>query len=116
VLALDLLKGVIVGIVMGIGFVLYENSQRAVVAERDDAGVWRMRFRRDGTFVSKPGIVSTLDEVDDGETVEIDGEGEYIDHDVKEVLATFVEDAHHRNITVTIRGIDLADVKGGGGH
>ncbi len=116
VLALDLLKGVIVGIVMGIGFVLYENSKRAVVAERDEAGVWRMRFRRDGTFVSKPGIVSMLDEVDDGETVEIDGEGEYIDHDVKEVLATFVEDAHHRNITVTIRGIDLADVKGGGGH
>ena len=32
VLALDLLKGVIVGIVVGIGFVLYENSKRAVVA------------------------------------------------------------------------------------
>ena len=46
-----------------------------------------MRFRRDGTFVSKPGIVSTLDEVDDGEEVVIDGTGEYIDHDVKEVLA-----------------------------
>jgi MFS superfamily sulfate permease-like transporter len=93
VLALDLLKGVIVGIIIGIAFVLYENSKRAVVAERDGAGVWRMRFRRDGTFISKPGIVSTLDEVDDGEQVVIDGTGEYIDHDVKEVLATFVEDA-----------------------
>ena len=36
VLALDLLKGVIVGIVVGIMFVLYENSKRAVVAVRDD--------------------------------------------------------------------------------
>jgi MFS superfamily sulfate permease-like transporter len=116
VLALDLLKGVIVGIVMGIAFVLFENSKRAVVATRDDAGVWQMRFRRDGTFVSKPGIISTLDQVDDGETVVIDGTDEYIDHDVKEVLATFIEDAEHRNITVTVRGIDLTHAQGGGGH
>lgn len=116
VLALDLLKGVIVGIIVGIGFVLYENSKRAVVAVRDDSGVWRMKFRRDGTFVSKPGIVSTLDEVDDGEQVVIDGAGEYIDHDVKEVLATFVEDARHRNIRVTLVGIDLSHAQAGGGH
>jgi MFS superfamily sulfate permease-like transporter len=116
VLALDLLKGVIIGIVTGIMFVLYENSKQAVVAVKDDAGIWRMRFRRDGTFVSKPGIVTVLDEVDDGESVIIDGTGEYIDHDVKEVLATFVADAHHRNITVTVIGIDLKDAHGGGGH
>lgn len=116
VLALDLLKGVIVGIFVGITFVLYENSKRAVVAVRDETGTWRMRFRRDGTFVSKPGIVSTLDEVDDGERVIIDGSGEYIDHDVKEVLATFMADAKHRNINVTLVGIDLTHAQAGGGH
>ena len=116
VLALDLLKGVIVGIFIGIVFILYENSKRAVVATRDAAGIWQLRFRRDGTFLSKPGIVSTLDQVDDGEVVVIDGADEYVDHDVKEVLATFIEDAHHRNITVTVLGIDLTDVKGGRGH
>ena len=116
VLALDLLKGVVVGIVVGIMFVLYENSRRAVIAERDASGVVRMRFRRDGTFVSKPGIVSTLDDVDDGETVVIDGNGEYIDHDVKEVLATFIEDARHRNVKVSLVGIDLGMAKAGGGH
>jgi MFS superfamily sulfate permease-like transporter len=116
VLALDLLRGVIVGIVIGIGFVLYENSKRAVLAERDETGAWLMRFRRDGTFVSKPGIVSTLDEVDDGERVVIDGTGEYIDHDVKEVLATFIQDAKHRNISVTLVGIDMSHAQAGGGH
>lgn len=115
VMALDLLKGVVVGILVGIGFVLYENAQRAVVAERTD-GVLRLRFRRDGTFVSKPGIVAALDDVDDGETVIIDGTGEYLDHDVKEALATFIDDAHHRNITVTLVGIDLGLAKAGGGH
>ena len=116
VLALDLLNGVVIGILMGIAFVLYENSKRAVVAVRDDSGGWQLRFRRDGTVVSKPGIVSVLDEVDDGETVVIDGSGEYIDHDVKEVLARFVEDAQHRDINVTIVGIDLSTAKGSGGH
>ncbi len=116
VLALDLLKGVIVGIVMGIVFVLYENSKRAVVAERDDVGRWKMRFRRDGTFVSKPGIVSALEDVKDGEEVLIDGTGEYIDHDVKEVIATFMQDAVHRKIKVTVVGIDLAQAQPGGGH
>ncbi len=116
VLAFDLLKGVIVGIVIGIGFVLYENSRRAVLAEKDARGVWRLRFRRDGTFVSKPGIVDVLDEVDDGETVVIDGGGQYVDHDVKEVLANFVADAAHRRISVSIVGIDMTHAQAGGGH
>ncbi|MEQ1730008.1 MAG: SulP family inorganic anion transporter [Vicinamibacterales bacterium] len=116
VLALDLLKGVIVGIVMGIMFVLYENSRRAVIAERDGSGVLRMRFRRDGTFVSKPGIMTALEGVGDGDVVVIDGTGEYIDHDVKEVLATFIADAHHRDVKVSLVGIDLGLAQVGGGH
>ncbi|MGE3707520.1 MAG: SulP family inorganic anion transporter [Vicinamibacterales bacterium] len=115
VLALDLLKGVIVGILVGVGFVLFENSKRAVVATRVD-GVLRMRFRRDGTFISKPGILTALDDVDDGETVIIDGGGGYIDHDVKEVLATFMEDAKHRKINVSLVDIDLGLARAGGGH
>ena len=116
VLALDLLKGVIVGIVVGIGFVLFENSRRAMVANRDGDGTWQLRFRRDGTFISKPGIVTVLDEVADGDRVVIDGTGEYIDHDVKEVIATFLADASHRNIQVTVHGIDLSMAQGSGGH
>jgi len=116
VLALDLLKGVIVGIVVGIMFILYENSRRAVIAERDGNGVLRMRFRRDGTFVSKPGIMTALEGVGDGDVVVIDGTGEYIDHDVKEVLATFIADAHHRDVKVSLVGIDLGLAQVGGGR
>lgn len=116
VLALDLLKGVIIGIVVGIAFVLYENARRTVVAERKGDGTLRMLFLRDATFVSKPTIASALADVDGGETVVIDGTGEYVDHDVKELLATFIEDAQHRNIKVTLAGIDLGYAKAGGGH
>ncbi len=52
----------------------------------------------------------------DGETVVIDGTHEYIDHDVKDVLATFIEDAEYRSITVTVHGIDLTHAQGGDGH
>lgn len=116
VLVRDLLQGVIIGIIAGVAFVLYENAKRALVAERDADGVWQLRFRRDGTFVSKPGIMTTLEAVADGERVVIDGTGEYIDHDVKELLATFIEDAARRRIHVTVRGIDLRLAEAGGGH
>jgi hypothetical protein len=48
--------------------------------------------------------------------VVIDGTGEYIDHDVKEVLATFLSDAPRRNILATVTGIDLSMASMGGGH
>jgi hypothetical protein len=48
--------------------------------------------------------------------VVIDGTGEYIDHDVKEVLARFVEDAKQRDVKVTLMGIDLSHASASGGH
>lgn len=116
VLALDLLKGVIVGIIVGIGFVLFQNSRGAIVKSVDPNGATVLRFRRDGTFLSKPSIVAALEEIADGERVVIDGTGEYIDHDVKESLATFIADAPRRNILVSVNGIDLSMASVGGGH
>lgn len=116
VLALDLLKGVIVGIVVGIAFVLYQNSRGAIVQERSPSGQVLLRFRRDGTFLSKPAIVELLEAIPDGECVRIDGTGEYIDQDVKEVLAAFLADAPRRSILVTVTGIDLSMATPGGGH
>lgn len=113
VLGLDLLRGVIIGILAGICFVLYQNARGAVVTSRSEQGPLTVRFRRDGTFVSKPSIVSTLQAIPEGEDVLIDGTGEYIDHDVKEVLATFIDDAPRRRITVSVRGVELPAVTAG---
>lgn len=116
VLALNLLEGVIVGIIVGAVFVLYQNANGAVAVERGDDGAHRVRFRRDGTFVSKPGLMRALDAVQAGERVVIDGTGEYIDHDVKEALAGFVRDAPRRKIHVDLVGVDLAGASADGGH
>jgi MFS superfamily sulfate permease-like transporter len=116
VLALDLLKGVIVGIIIGVLFVIHQNAKGAVVITREDDGAVRLRFRRDGTFVSKPGILAALESVKDGERVVIDATGEYIDHDVKEMIAGFMADAPSRQVYVELRGLDMKGVAAGGGH
>jgi MFS superfamily sulfate permease-like transporter len=116
VLYFDLLKGVIIGIVVGIGFVLFQNARGAIVKTQDPNGATVLRFRRDGTFLSKPTIVSALASIQDGERVVIDGTGEYVDHDVKEVIATFLADAPRRDILVSVKGIDLSMATVGGGH
>lgn len=116
VLALDLLKGVIAGIFVGILFVLHQNARGAVLQEREPSGQLLLRFTRDGTFLSKPTIVQMLSSIPDGERVHIDATGEYIDHDVREVLAIFVAEAPRRNILVTVTGVDLSTVAPGDGH
>ena len=114
ILATDLLKGVIVGIVVGIFFVLRQNATGAIIDERDGDGTRVLRFRRDGTFITKPTLVGMLDTVQDGEQVVVDGSGEFVDHDTKEALAQFVSDAPSRGVKVQLRGIDLAGAAPGG--
>lgn len=116
VLVTDLLKGVIVGIVVGVGFVLFQNSRGAVVTTREPNGEVLVRFRRDGTFLSKPGILAALAAIPNGASVRIDGTGEYIDHDVKEMIATFLDEAPRREIVAHVQGIDLSMASAGGGH
>lgn len=116
VLTTDLLKGVIIGIFVGIAFVLYQNAQGAITTSREPDGELLLRFRHDGTFVSKPGILATLAAIPDGERVVIDGTGEYVDHDVKEMLASFLEEAPRRDIMVSVKGIDFSLATAGGGH
>lgn len=111
----DLLVGVCIGVVVGVLFVLRQNASGAVVTEIESAGV-RVRLRRDGTFVTKPSLQAALDQVPDGGQVTVDATGEYVDHDVKELLATFAKDAERRRIRMELRGVDLAGVAGGGGH
>jgi len=116
VLALDLLKGVIIGIVVGVFFVLRQNLIGAIEQRKESDGSITIRFLRDITFLSKPALMNLLDELDDGIQLKIIGTGEYVDHDTKESLATFLEDAHTRNIQVQLVDIDLKGASAGGGH
>ncbi len=115
VLATDLLKGVILGIIVGVVFVLHQNAQGAVVCEEQPDGQIRVRFRRDGTFLVKPALVTVLAGIERDRHVVIDASGEYVDHDVKEAIAGFLADAPSRGIQAHVHGVDMGGV-GAGGH
>ncbi|MCA9490428.1 MAG: SulP family inorganic anion transporter [Myxococcales bacterium] len=110
----DLLVGVIIGVLVGIAFVLRQHA-RGVVALTMENGEITVRLRRDGTFVAKPAIQAALEQVPDDARVVFDATGEYVDHDVKELVAEFSIDAARRGVEVETRGFDLSAV-GAGGH
>ncbi|MCB9700204.1 MAG: SulP family inorganic anion transporter [Alphaproteobacteria bacterium] len=110
----DLLVGVIIGVLVGVAFVLRQNS-RGVVSLTMQNGEITLRLRRDGTFVAKPAIQAALEQVPDDARVVFDATGEYVDHDVKELVAEFSIDAARRGVEVETRGFDLSAV-GAGGH
>lgn len=116
ILATDLLEGVIIGIVLGVFFVLRQNSRNAIVQDVEADGTVVLRFRRDATFISKPALVAMLGAIRDDERVLVDATGEFVDHDVKEVLAIFAQDAPSRGISVILRGVDLSTAQPGTGH
>jgi hypothetical protein len=73
-------------------------------------------LRRDGTFLIKPTLVEMFDNIPSGARVAFDASGEPVDQDVREALASFVDDARNRDIEVRLVGVDLAGARPGGGH
>jgi MFS superfamily sulfate permease-like transporter len=114
VLATDLLKGVIFGVVLSLGFMLHQNTKGAIVKSVDDDGTIRLSFRRDATFLTKPQMMTELEGVPDNGAVVVDTSGEYVDLDAKEALAQFIQDAKARGIRAEVHGVTLPSQVSGG--
>ena len=116
ILATDLLQGVIIGMVVGVFFVLRQNSRNAIEKSDTADGSLLLKFRRDGTFISKPALITMLNGIEDNRSLVLDATNEFVDHDLKEVITGFMEEAPSRGITVSLRGLDLSAASPGGGH
>ncbi len=116
VLATDLLKGVVIGVVVGVLVALRKTAKTCLERTTQPDGSIFLRLRRDGTFIIKPTLVEAFDKIPSGARVIFDASGEPIDQDVREAIAGFVEDALHRDIQVSLVGVDLAGATAGGGH
>ena len=104
ILATDLLKGVIIGIVVGLFFVLRSNFRTAVMVVHDD-NRYLFRLRKDVSFLNKPIIKNKLELVPANASVFIDASrADFIDRDVAEVIEDFQKHAHLKNIRVEIKG------------
>ncbi|MBO9658854.1 MAG: SulP family inorganic anion transporter [Chitinophagaceae bacterium] len=103
ILATDLLKGVIIGIGVGLFFAFRSNFRSAVFVVNDQ-NKFLFRLRKDVSFLNKAIIKRKLEEVPEGSYVFIDTtRADYIDRDVIETIEDFMIAAPLKNIEVELR-------------
>jgi len=103
ILATDLLKGVIIGCVVGLFFVIRSNFKLAVLVV-SDANRYLFRLRKDVSFLNKPIIKNRLEKVPANSYVLIDAtRADFIDKDIIEVIEDFLKHAPLKGITVELK-------------
>lgn len=113
VVATDLLKGVALGIIISIIFVLRGNLKRAYSfkkEEYEDGDVIHIDLAQEVSFLNKAAIKSTLSEIPENSKVIINAhDTEYIAHDVLDLIREFKETrAIDENIKVKLKGFKKA--------
>lgn len=109
VVATDLLKGVALGIIISIIFVLKGNLKRAYnfkKEEYENGDIIHIDLAQEVSFLNKAAIKDTLSEIPENSKVIINAEDtEYIAHDVLDLIREFKETrAIDENIKVELKG------------
>lgn len=103
----DLLKGIALGTVVGIGYVLYTNFQSALRVARKGKEV-RIDFDKELYFLNKPQLKEALGGLEPGDNVIIDGSrAPFIDQDIYNMLHDYQETARVQGIGYELRNIVL---------
>ncbi len=103
ILFTDLLKGIIIGLIVGLYFVLRSNYKSAVFIVNDN-NKFLFRLRKDVSFLNKPGIKRKLEQIPANAFVIIDiTRADFIDKDIIDTINEFNEHAHLKNIKVEIK-------------
>lgn len=103
ILLTDLLKGIMVGCVVGLFFVMRSNFRSAVFVVHDHKN-YLFRLRKDVSFLNKPIIKRKLSKVPDDSFVLIDAtRADFLDKDVIEVIEDFMISAPLKNIRVELK-------------
>lgn len=114
----DLLKGIIVGMVVSMFFILRNNYRRAYYSTKeiiDEKKHIIVELDSDLTFLNKGSIAHMLDKLPKNSNVTIDGTKSHtFDIDVIEMIHDFKLTAEHKNIKLTL--VNIPEFKGALGH
>ena len=101
----DLLKGVLIGLAVGVFFVIRANSFAAMtVVSQDDFHL--LRFNKDITFVHKAELKEKLAAIPKNSTLIIDGSRAlHLDRDAFDVLDDFQQTAQFKGITIELKNL-----------
>lgn len=121
----DLLKGVALGIVISILFILRGNLKRAYRFRKEkfeDGDVIRIDLAQEVSFLNKAAIKTTLSQIPENSRVVINASDTvYIAHDVLDLIQEFATiRASEENIKVKLKGFkkayELEDIEDNGNH
>lgn len=112
----DLLTGIGIGMAVAIFFILKNSYEVSHLIEKekmpDGKERYHMVLAEEVTFLNKGNIMQSLRRIPEGSELVIDyTKSAVIDHDVKELIEDFRENAHSKNITLTIKEISESEAK-----
>jgi len=115
ILLTDLLKGIGIGMVVAIFFILRSNLKTDYqLSYEENNGVKKVRLvlAEDVSFLNKGSIGKALKKFERNSWVIIDGsKSKYIDHDIIEIIRDFTINANTRDICVEIIDIPTLETK-----
>ncbi len=108
ILISDLLKGVAIGLVVGLFFVIRANFHAAMTLTRDGKN-YLLRLQKDVSFLNKALLRSYFDSIEQGSYLIIDGtRAQFVDNDILETIYDFSAAAKDDGITVELRNFSGA--------
>lgn len=109
ILFTDLLKGISIGMVVSVFFILRNNYKQPyyyMESEFQGKKIITLELPKDVTFLNKGSIKHALEEMPDNATVIIDGsQARNIDLDVLEIINNFKEGSTFKNIKLQLKSI-----------
>ncbi len=107
----DLLKGISLGMLVAIFYILRTNYRRDYKFHQDskvEGGLITITLSEHVTFINKGSIALKLSNIENGASVVIEGkDAHFIDLDVLEILYDFKENSIQKNINVQFKNIPL---------
>ena len=105
ILATDLLKGMAIGMAVGLFFVLRANYHAAVTLTRDGKN-YLLRLHKDVSFLNKAPLRNCLERIEEGGYLIIDGtKASFIDQDILETLQDFIKAANDDGVKVELKNV-----------
>ncbi|NJN50084.1 MAG: SulP family inorganic anion transporter [Polaribacter sp.] len=103
----DLLKGIALGLTVGIIIILIKSFQNSHFLHIEDKSTSnhkiKMTFAEEVTFFNKGAILKELDALPENTLLELDvSKNIYLDHDIIEILEDFKTKAEERNINIKL--------------
>ena len=102
VLATDLLQGIIIGIVVGLFFVIRANYHSSITMSYDeDTDTFTIQFNKDVSFLNKALLRRFLLQIPENSNLLVDcSRSQFVDHDIMETITDYIKAAPDDNIHV----------------